>query len=654
MGGVEDFHVGESVNFVPEWNNRKGRTNTKIQMGRGTTHDSVNPQLGRASRDHLDLDQGSAAVHATDAQMEGSRSAVRDSTLGGVNTSVLNTGGVGLDTQETQDETLQEQHQASDYDSDYDLTNEHSGITLRKDKGRRLPKERPTAGEAPPEGMVPERKHRRSRYSLESEDNQFKIYNINHHDKVMKLTCDDKTFIASVRDEPWVWTQGIRDNLRQISILRAGLNELKELHAVTKEDLRKSEQINAELIDEAEKYASQNTDLKDEVHRLRRRRNAYQADNIALTREVEELKNKSGARDHLLDEDYDSNDDRPMRRTSPANDRRGTRTSHAHRNPVIQTEGDAILPGHTMKTRDVPVFSGERDRHTYDSWRMSISSKIRNNPNYFVNEGRIIDYIRESVSGTAFNIIKARCDPMGTYPYNNHGETLRDLDGAFAVHDLVGRSYAQLGSKAMKMGYTNPRETFDEYYGRFLSCISPLGMDDRHKIETLKQNLPERLAQRIAGLSSTGISFDSFCANLKATDADMRQINEREAEGGLFTRNSRANRAIGTTPTSRAWKKDTPLTTPKVRSAGRDGPKLGPALPPHVTTRIRKEGRCFKCLSSEHMMNDAGATCKNSPFLTAKEMEARLSMINIDWDGEEEDESMEEEEADRDPSDSEN
>ena len=70
-----------------------------------------------------------------------------------------------------------------------------------------------------------------------------------------------------------------------------------------------------------------------------------------------------------------------------------------------------------MKTRDIPIFSGDGDRDTYDAWKMSIILKVRNNQSYFTNEWRIIDYIRELVSGTAFNAIKSRCDINGIYLY---------------------------------------------------------------------------------------------------------------------------------------------------------------------------------------------------------------------------------------------
>ena len=40
----------------------------------------------------------------------------------------------------------------------------------------------------------------------------------------------------------------------------------------------------------------------------------------------------------------------------------------------------------------------------------------------------------------------------------------------------------------------------------------------------------------------------------------------------------------------------------------------GPSMPPHTNSRIRKEGRCFKCLTTTHRAFDADAPCKNSPW----------------------------------------
>ena len=63
---------------------------------------------------------------------------------------------------------------------------------------------------------------------------------------------------------------GIQDNLQLISKLRAGLIDLEKLYNATKEELRNSKKVNAELINDADKSTALNADLTNKVHRLRR------------------------------------------------------------------------------------------------------------------------------------------------------------------------------------------------------------------------------------------------------------------------------------------------------------------------------------------------------------------------------------------------
>ena len=62
---------------------------------------------------------------------------------------------------------------------------------------------------------------------------------------------------------------GIWDNLQLISKLRVGLINLEKLYNATKEELQNSKEVNAELINNADKSATLNANLTNEVHRLR-------------------------------------------------------------------------------------------------------------------------------------------------------------------------------------------------------------------------------------------------------------------------------------------------------------------------------------------------------------------------------------------------
>ena len=499
-------------------------------------------------------------------------------------------------------------------------------VTMRRKKLRRADLETAATGGNP--NAKGKSKQVKSRFSLGRNGGELRVYDISGHEEAIALTCDDNTFVQSVTEHPAIWIDSVRESLNEILRLRGEVRTVRDQQITTEVNLGTTVAKNTALSEDLQRANA-------EADRLRRRRNAYQAENVALMNELADLKEQVQvlSRDRHTNNDYNSDDGRPPRQL---------------RIPVTQQGADAPFVGHTMKTRDTPIFSGDGDRDTYDAWKMSITSKVRNNQSYFTNEWRIIDYIRESVSGTAFNAIKSRCDINGTYPYQNHREVLSDLDNIFAIHDLIGRTYAKVNSQEMKMG---PKEPFEEYYGRFLSCISPLRLDDRHKIELLKLNLTKRLSLRTSGLAgSTNVSFNEFCNNLKATDLDLRLCDERYTETKPPARTGRANRAIGTTsaaPWSRNWRRDDAVPTMKETTKVTVRKQEGPSMPPHIASRVRKEGRCFKCLATTHRSNDPDAPCRDSPFLTPKEMAAQLSTINIEWDGVE-DETVDDDELKKD------
>ena len=528
--------------------------------------------------------------------------------------------GMGPRAQGTQSQTVQGDSNAlsDSYDSNLENINRERKANINsksRKKQRRAAPGFSTSGRNPVTLRKPEKK---PRYSLViDDDDNFQIWDVSNPEGVLTLSCNNDTFQTSVLQQPSLWIDGIRENMTQMLQLRTDNRELEDHQATITTELRRYESKCNALQEDLQRSNA-------DVTRLRSRRDAYQAENIALTSEVRELRKQVSTRGNAAIEDYDSDDGNPARQ---------------RQDPVTRTTVDTLVATSTMKARDTPMFSGDGDRDSYEAWKMSILSKIRNNPGYFTNEWRIIDYIRESVSGTAFNIIKARCDPEGTYPYTQHKETLRDLDGSFAVHDLVGQSYAKLGSREMRMGYNNPKETFEEYYGRFLSCIGPLQLEDRHKIEILKSNLTERLAERTSGLAGTNnMNFTLFCNNLKATDIDFRLSDQRRAEGASQVRGSRANRTADAPPSwSKMWRKDTQYSAPKeTKETTRVMVKkrMGPALPPHISRQIRNEGRCYNCLGTTHIASDPDAPCKGTPPLTNREMVAKLSAIDIDWDGE--------------------
>ena len=51
----------------------------------------------------------------------------------------------------------------------------------------------------------------------------------------------------------------------------------------------------------------------------------------------------------------------------------------------------------------------------------------------------------------------------------------------------------------------------------------------------------------------------------------------------------------------------------------------------HVQKKIKLKKKCVKCFKLNHISTQANASCKNEKFMFVKEIQAKLSTINLDW-----------------------
>ena len=281
-----------------------------------------------------------------------------NSTLPGNDTPGPSKGAIRL--HETQTQTVQGDDPTSseDYDSNHnnDAIQNLRRITQRKKKSRQAglaPNLTPTVETSPAKGKSRQVK---SRFSLGRKGDELHIYDISTHEQVVALTCDDNTFLTSVTEHPTMWIDSIRESLNEILRLRAEVRDVTDQQITTAVELGTSKARNTALGEDLQRA---NT----EADRLRRRRNAYQAENVALTDELENLKEQvqtlSHERQRATNDDYDSNDGRLLRQRRIPATQSGI--------PVTQSGADAPSFRHMMKTRDTPIFSGDGDRDTYDA-----------------------------------------------------------------------------------------------------------------------------------------------------------------------------------------------------------------------------------------------------------------------------------------------
>lgn len=241
-----------------------------------------------------------------------------------------------------------------------------------------------------------------------------------------------------------------------------------------------------------------------------------------------------------------------------------------------------LVVGNNKKYPDVPYFYGEKEK--WDEWRFHLDSKFRQSAVLFPSEKDKMDYIRDHCKSIAFDVLKARADPLSEDPYNTTKEMISELHSMFGDYDKLAKNDALLHDPAFAM---KKKEAFDEFYARFSATIAPLGYSESHKIAALRRLITLKLRSRIAGISSS--SFRSVVEHLRKTDQDLRQLEAMHVD---------------------------------VEEIDEQEFKSGPSpYSEQLKDQLKKEGRCFKCLGYGHRPNQTEA-CMASKALSFEEAKA--------------------------------
>ena len=231
----------------------------------------------------------------------------------------------------------------------------------------------------------------------------------------------------------------------------------------------------------------------------------------------------------------------------------------------------------------------------------------------FTSEWDKIEYIRDHCKDSAFQIVKARSMEGTVNPYLTAEDMLKDLHSMFGEHNQFAKSDALLHDPKFKMGATKSQETFDEFYARFTIAVAPLNLSEEHLIANLKRTVSSKLRWKIAdGMMYN--SFADFVQRVRQCDLDVRQADaegEKQRGSGISrrqnTRSSDQDNAVGSRP-------------PMRRRTSR---------PAHILTRMRKEGRCFKCGETGHLPNEDKAPCKDKEWVPNDKLILQLKSIEM-------------------------
>ena len=223
---------------------------------------------------------------------------------------------------------------------------------------------------------------------------------------------------------------------------------------------------------------------------------------------------------------------------------------------------------------------------------MHLQAKFRQSAVLFLTEYEKMDYIRDHCKIIAFDILKARADPMSDDPYVTSKEMIEELHSMFGEYDKLIKCDVELHDPAFAMGMGfKKNEIFDEFYARFSAIVASLGYSEIYKISVLKRLIITKLRLQI--LDGIISSYRQYVERLRRCDQNLRlwakidveEIDEEEFLTAIFQH---------TTSYSEEFK-----------------------------VKLKKNGRCFKCLGHDHKPNQTDA-CRDSAPLSFEEAKAML------------------------------
>ena len=491
-------------------------------------------------------------------------------------------------------------------------------------------------------GKQPEPQPRR-RYTLEPGDLNEEIILTETQDEeegpneaIFAKVQNAAEFIASAIDHPEIWCNAIRSMATTLIAYR------EENHDYQRGLLSSRERV-AALTQQLKEKQKQLQTAQGNEERLRESRTTYRTrstklkeDNAELQAEVENLRaqlrvlgDPEGDPSEPDDSDVER-DSRPNRRGPPL--RRAT-------DPVgsepLSRRGTPSATATTSGTKsnnkwpDVPQFYGNlSDRDTWESWRMRLESKFMMSWELFETEIAKILYIRDHCKDVAYDIIKGKAKLDAADHYETADEAISDLEQQFGDIDREARADAELQDPKSIMGAKDPKETFDTFHARFTAAISPLAMSDREKCSHLKRMIAPRLKYRILDFPSS-TSYRELVTRLRQIDLNLRLADSQTPRGNRGNSSSSSNARGGRGGNSNSNSNPKPDSN---SNSGNSSQRRGTRYrhPQHVADRLRKEGRCFKCLQPGHLPNEDNAPCKDKDWLSEKQVTAILAETGLE------------------------
>jgi hypothetical protein len=286
---------------------------------------------------------------------------------------------------------------------------------------------------------------------------------------------------------------------------------------------------------------------------------------------------------------------------------------------LIHQGFDSIFVG-DPRYPDPPHFHGEDDIDNYESWTLSLQSKLRHCERSFPDSWSQVEYARDRTKGLANQIIRSRANPRAANPYTDINELLEDLDANFLPQNQKVDAHARVADPSFKM---KPKETFNEFMARFSSVIAPIQLKADYEMlfTYLTRNLTMELA-REASRGPVGETYEQLVSRLRRFDNAERTLVQQPSSRNAATKATRDRE-----PRERAAKP----TREKKKSSKFDTPRR----PAELWEQLQKENRCAHCGKTGHRHYSANKPCEGTVAISDKDLTIKsfeLCQIALDYE----------------------
>jgi hypothetical protein len=175
----------------------------------------------------------------------------------------------------------------------------------------------------------------------------------------------------------------------------------------------------------------------------------------------------------------------------------------------------------------VKKYDGQdSSEYSFDQWRMAVLSALQDG--VWTLEAAKISFIRNHVTGVAFDIVAERADPDPTYntnPYMTHTEILQDLTQSFGTGEKARLAQSKLFAES---AYQTADESYTQFLARFNASFRCLRMDEATTLMHIKRLMKPELSRNAVNAGVTDANLQAFHNRVRRIEADRQYFKEQD------------------------------------------------------------------------------------------------------------------------------